>query len=229
MNNKVSIFLTGILLVNLAVKPSAAVEENTASLTNNISSIDKAKIKIAQGTNSRVITLRLSDAGVSVGSVLAWGPAGLIQRRSTDWVRLEISGNQVKVVHTTRTTNWLTQFSKWWDHPVRKTIFKPDSCDINNESSSDIETQLREIKKLYESQLITKEQYQELQEKILNQIDTNSTQSTAVNSDCIISGEEGKIELEDITLLTKGTFQMEYLESGEWKYIAFRVPEKEYQ
>ncbi|WP_256891034.1 hypothetical protein [Cylindrospermopsis raciborskii] len=79
----------------------------------------------------RVIKLRLSDTGVSIGGVLAWGLAGLIQKRSTDWVRLEIRDTKVRVVHTTRVTNWFTQFSKWWDHPVRKIMFKSDSCESN--------------------------------------------------------------------------------------------------
>ncbi len=79
----------------------------------------------------RVIKLRLSDTGVSIGGVLAWGFAGLIQKRSTDWVRLEIRDTKVRVVHTTRVTNWFTQFSKWWDHPVRKIMFKSDSCESN--------------------------------------------------------------------------------------------------
>ena len=214
------------------IEPSSAQKKDPTILVNNTSSMNRAKFKIAQSTTPKIIRLRLADAGVSVGSLLAWGPVGLIQRRSTDWVRLEISGNQVKVIHTTRTTNWLTQFSNWWDHPVRKIAFKPDSCEIasgGNQGSSDTETQLTEIKKLYESQLITKEQYQELQQKIISQVVTGSNQSTATNSECVLSSEDGQIELEDINLLTKGTFQIEYLESNEWRHAAFRVPEKAYE
>lgn len=90
-------------------------------------------------------------------------------------MRLEINNNRIKVIHTTRVTNWLTQFSKWWDHPVRKIVFKSDTCESNS---------------------------------------------------CTISGEEGVIELNDMKLLHQGTFQVEYLENNEWKYTAFRVPEK---
>ncbi|MDB9377257.1 hypothetical protein, partial [Nodularia sphaerocarpa] len=199
---------------------------------NNTSSMDRAKFQIAQGTTPRIIKLRLADDGVSVGSLLAWGPVGLIQKRSTDWVRLEISGNQVKVIHTTRTTNWLTQFSNWWDHPVRKLAFKPDSCEVNsaeNPGGSNTETQLREIKKLYESKLITEKQYQELQQKIISQVTTSSNPSTSSKIKCVVSSEDGQIKLEDISLLSKGTFQIEYLENSEWKYAAFRVPAKEYE
>ncbi|WP_258004667.1 hypothetical protein [Cylindrospermopsis raciborskii] len=135
-------------------------------------------LKLSQGIPPRVIKLRLSDTGISIGSVIFWGIAGLFQKRSTDWVRLEINGNEVKVVHTTRTTNTITQFSKWWDHPVRKIAFKPDSC-------------------------------------------TNS-------SDCVVVNKEnGIIDINDISLLSKGEFKIEYLESGEWKYVDFRVPAKE--
>ena len=162
----------------VAVNTSLAIEKNTVFIPQN-RTISQDQIKVAQGLESRVIKLRLSDTGVSVGSVIAWGFAGLIQKRSTDWVRLEINGNQVRVVHTTRTTNAITQFSKWWDHPVRKIAFKPDSC--------------------------------------------------TVDSDCVVVKENGIIELKDISLLTKGEFKIEYLESGEWKYAAFRVPAKEYQ
>ncbi|WP_228036525.1 hypothetical protein [Dolichospermum flos-aquae] len=162
----------------VAVNTFLAIEKNTVFIPQN-RTISQDQIKVAQGLESRVIKLRLSDTGVSVGSVIAWGFAGLIQKRSTDWVRLEINGNQVRVVHTTRTTNAITQFSKWWDHPVRKIAFKPDSC--------------------------------------------------TVDSDCVVVKENGIIELKDISLLTKGEFKIEYLESGEWKYAAFRVPAKEYQ
>jgi hypothetical protein len=133
-------------------------------------------IIVSQNTlDTKVITLRLSDTGVSVGGILTWGLGGLIQKKSTDWVRLEINNNRIKVIHTTRVTNWLTQFSKWWDHPVRKIVFKSDTCESNS---------------------------------------------------CTISGEEGVIELKDMKLLHQGTFQVEYLENNEWKYTAFRVPEK---
>jgi hypothetical protein len=233
MKNKASILLAVVLLAsNTTAKPSFAREKNAGLLANNLSSINQAQIKIAQGIEPRVIKLRLADSGVSVGSVLSWGFAGLIQKRSTDWVRLEISDNQVKVVHTTRTTNWLTQVSKWWDHPVRKIAFKPDSCKIDNGSTQDgsnIETQLRDIKKLYDSKLITEQQYQELQRKIINQINTVPNQPTTSNSECILLGENAIVKLKDMKLLTKGEFKIEYLEGNEWKYAAFRVPEKEYQ
>lgn len=233
MNNTFFLFMAAALVVNfVTIESSSAGKKDISLLVNNTSSMTRANFKIAQGTTPRVIRLRLADDGVSVGSLLAWGPVGLIQRRATDWVRLEISGNQVKVIHTTRTTNWLTQFSNWWDHPVRKLAFKPDSCDVDsgqNEGSSNTETQLREIKKLYESQLITKQQYQELQQKIISQVADGSNQSTSPAVNCVVSGEDGQIELEDISLLSQGTFQIEYLESDEWRYAAFRVPQKAYE
>ncbi|QLE42776.1 hypothetical protein FD723_21610 [Nostoc sp. C052] len=232
MNNQIRILIAVALLVSsTAVKSSSATEKNTDFFTTNISSIAPKQMKISQAIEPRVIKLRLADSGVSVGSVLSWGFAGLIQKRSTDWVRLEISDRQVKVVHTTRTTNWLTQVSKWWDHPVRKIAFKPDSCkldNVQNQGSSDIETQLRNIKKLYDSKLITEQQYQELQRKVINQINTTPNQPTTINSECIILGENATVPLKDMTLLTKGEFKIEYLEGNEWKYAAFRVPEKEY-
>jgi hypothetical protein len=237
MNNQVKILIAAVLLVSsTAVKPSNAIEKSTGFFVKNISFIAPEQIQIAQAIEPRVIKLRLADSGVSVGSVLSWGFAGLIQKRSTDWVRLELSDNQVRVVHTTRTTNWLTQVSKWWDHPVRKIAFKPDSCkldNVQNQGGSDIETQLRDIKKLYESKLITEQQYQELQRKIINQISSTpnqaTTQNTTVNSECVVLGENATVRLKDMALLTKGEFKIEYLEGNEWKYAAFRVPEKEYQ
>ncbi|MEH1943445.1 MAG: hypothetical protein V7L01_24940 [Nostoc sp.] len=232
MNNQVKILIATVLLVSSTViKPSGATEKNTIFFAKNISFVAPEQIKIAQAIEPKVIKLRLADSGVSVGSVLSWGFAGLIQKRSTDWVRLEISDRQVKVIHTTRTTNWLTQVSKWWDHPVRKIAFKPDSCKIDNvqtQGGSDIETQLREIKKLYDSKLITEQQYQELQRKVINQINTTPNQATTTNSECIVLGENAIVPLKDMALLTKGEFKIEYLEGNEWKYAAFRVPEKEY-
>jgi hypothetical protein len=234
MNNQVRILIAVVLLVSsTVVKPSSAAEKNTDLFAKNISSIATEKSKIAQAIEPRVIKLRLADSGVSVGSVLSWGFAGLIQKRSTDWVRLEIGDHQVRVIHTTRTTNWLTQVSKWWDHPVRKIAFKPDSCkvdNVQNQGGSDIETQLRDIKKLYDSKLITEQQYQELQRKVINQINTTPNQATTTtNSECIVLGENAIVPLKDMTLITKGEFKIEYLEGNEWKYAAFRVPEKEYR
>ncbi|MBD2513875.1 hypothetical protein H6G93_02410 [Nostoc sp. FACHB-973] len=235
MNNQVKILLAAVLLVSYTgLKPSSATEKNQDFFAKEkISySIAPEQIKIAQAIQPRVIKLRLADSGVSVGSVLSWGFAGLIQKRSTDWVRLEISDRQVRVVHTTRTTNWLTQVSKWWDHPVRKIAFKPDSCKIDNvetQGGSNIETQLRDIKKLYDSKLITEQQYQELQRKIINQINTTPNQTNTTKEECVLLGENAIVQLQDMTLLTKGEFKIEYLEGNEWKYAAFRVPEKEYK
>ncbi|MEH2066260.1 MAG: hypothetical protein V7K50_29030 [Nostoc sp.] len=230
MNNQVRILIAAVLLVSsTVVKPSSAAEKNTDFFGENISSIAAEQIKIAQAIEPRVIKLRLADSGVSVGSVLSWGFAGLIQKRSTDWVRLEISDRQVKVVHTTRTTNWLTQVSKWWDHPVRKIAFKPDSCKIDNvqnKGGSDIETQLRDIKKLYDSKLITEQQYQELQRKVINQINTTPNETNTNKEECVLLGENAIVQLQNMSLLTKGEFKIEYLEGNEWKYAAFRVPEK---
>jgi hypothetical protein len=231
MNNKVSILAVVFCFNFVGVNPSFAIEKNTVFIPQN-RTISQDQIKIAQGIEPRVIKLRLADSGVSIGSVIAWGFGGLIQKRSTDWVRLEISGNQVKVIHTTRTTNAFTQFSKWWDHPVRKIAFKPDSCTVDNvqkTGESDTETKLRELQKLYDSKLITEREYQDSRSKILSQINTNTTPTTTTNSDCVVVKENGIIELKDISMLTKGELKIEYLESGEWKYAAFRVPAKEYQ
>ncbi|BAY24360.1 hypothetical protein NIES2100_41550 [Calothrix sp. NIES-2100] len=230
---KVKIFISAVLLANsIALNPSSAIEKNSSLIANDISSLNQTPGKIVQAIPPKVIKLRLADSGVSVGSVITWGFGGLIQKRSTDWVRLEISDNQVRVIHTTRTTNWLTQFSKWWDHPVRKIAFKPDSCQIDNtqtQGSPNIENQLREIKRLYDSKLITEQQYQELQRKIINQISINPSPNATVNSECVVLGENGIVKLQDMNLVTKGEFKIEYLEGDEWKYAAFRVPAKNYE
>ncbi|WP_414753032.1 hypothetical protein [Anabaena sp. CCY 9910] len=230
---KVKILIAVVLLANsIVVNSYSATAKNSGWIVNNSASLNQKRTEIAQALPPRVIKLRLADSGVSVGSVITWGFGGLIQKRSTDWVRLEIGDNQVRVIHTTRTTNWLTQFSKWWDHPVRKIAFKPDSCEINNtqtQGGSDTENQLREIKRLYDSKLITEQQYQELQRKIINQIGTNSSQPASSNGDCVVLGENGILKFPDLTLLTKGEFKIEYLEGDEWKYAAFRVPAKAYE
>jgi hypothetical protein len=235
----IKILITAVVLANfVGVNCASAIETSNSLIDHDINTTNSIKIQISQAIPPRVIKLRLADSGVSVGSVITWGFGGLIQKRSTDWVRLEISDNQVRVIHTTRTTNWLTQFSKWWDHPVRKIAFKPDSCQIENtpkQADSNIESQLIEIKKLYDSRLITEQQYQELQRKIINQIGTNpsqnapSNQNNTVNSECVVLGENGIITFQDLSLLTKGEFKIEYLEGNEWKYAAFRVPAKKYE
>jgi len=230
---KVKILIAIALLANfIVVNSSSATAKNSGLIVNNPGSFNQKHTEITQALPPRVIKLRLADSGVSVGSIITWGFGGLIQKRSTDWVRLEIGDSQVRGIHTTRTTNWLTQFSKWWDHPVRKIAFKPDSCEINNaqtQGGSDTENQLREIKRLYDSKLITEPQYQELQRKIINQIGTTSSQATPSNGDCVVLGENGTLKFPDLTLLTKGEFKIEYLEGDEWKYVAFRVPAKAYE
>jgi len=112
MNNKLTSFVSVVFVVTtVTINPSFALEKNTVSNLDKISHPSSEKMQLAQGMGSRVIKLRLSDSGVSVGSVIAWGLPGLIQKRSTDWVRLEINENQVRVIHTTRATNAFTQFS----------------------------------------------------------------------------------------------------------------------
>ncbi|AFZ61411.1 hypothetical protein H6G54_29960 [Anabaena cylindrica FACHB-243] len=234
MNNNFGVLVTlaVVLIFNFIAVNSSFAINNTVVIPQKNRIISQPEIKVAQGIESRVIKLRLEDSGVSVGSILFHGFVGLIQKRSTDWVRLEITGNQVRVVHTTRATNAFTQFSKWWDHPVRKIAFKPDSCtvdNVQNQGGADMETKLREIKKSYDSKLITEREYQDLRNKILDQINTTPNQSAANNSDCVVVKENGVIELKDIALLTQGVFNIEYLEGNEWKYAAFRVPAKEYQ
>ncbi|MBS9383345.1 MAG: hypothetical protein HEQ24_03600 [Dolichospermum sp. BR01] len=132
MKNKFRVLSLMFFINFIAVNPAVAIEINPVFIPRKTRIISQPEMKVAQGIGSRVIKLRLADSGVSVGSILFHGFYGLIQKRSTDWVRLEINGNQVRVVHTTRTTNALTQFSKWWDHPVRKIAFKPDSCTVDN-------------------------------------------------------------------------------------------------
>lgn len=66
----------------------------------------------------------------------------------SEWVRIELSGNTVKLLHTTkavsgfsRVTNGilgfvspvpLPNFYKWYDHPPSRVVFKPDSCSENS-------------------------------------------------------------------------------------------------
>lgn len=173
---KITTHLVVASLITVSCISQKAFGQVQPNLNPNLVQSSYIANKIEDNKDTKVIKLKLSEAGISAGSVLTWGVAGLIQSKSDGWVRLEITGNRVRVVHTTRRTNWLTQFSKWWDHPVRNIAFKPDSC--------------------------------------------------VSNPNCLITGTDDVIELKNGMRVDKGEYKIEYLESDEWKTIAFRVPEK---
>lgn len=176
----------------------------------------------------KIITLKLSDAGVSVGSILAWGVPGLIGSKAADWVRLEIVGNKVRIVHSTRTKNWLTQTNKWWDHPVRNIVFKPNSCNANSPTNnqSNLEARLTEIKKSYEQGLISKQEYENLRKQILNSVGNSNTANTASNNNCLITSDSDAIELKNGMRLDEGEVKIEYRQNDKWETVVFRVPQR---
>ena len=84
--------------------------------------------------NVEVIKLRLKTSG-SRSSL-------------SEWIRIEVNGNTVKLLHTTkavssfsRLTNnllrivspiTLPNFYNWYDHPPYRVVFKPDVCSDNS-------------------------------------------------------------------------------------------------
>ncbi len=191
----------------------------------------KPQDKLSQSIISedpKIIKLKLSDAGVSVGSLLVWGLPGLIGSKADDWVRLEIVGKKVKIVHSTRTKNWLTQTNKWWDHPVRNIVFKPNSCNVNSPTGnqSNLEARLTEIKKLYEQNLISKQEYENLRKQILNNVGSSNTNNTASNNNCLISSDSDAIELKNGMRLDEGEVKIEYRQNDKWETVVFRVPQR---
>ena len=175
-----------------------------------------------------VMKFKLEDAGISVGSVLFWGAIGFVGSKGADWVRLELDGNRVRIIHTTRTKNWVTQIQKWWDHPVKNIIFKPNSC-TSTASSSDsgsLEEKLQEYQSLYDRQLISEAEYNQLRQSALRSAadDSSSAANTSNSDDCLVYGTDDVVELPEGTSVLQGEFKIEYQESGEWKTVLFSVP-----
>ncbi len=166
-----------------------------------------------QETN--VIKFKLEDASVSLGSA--------------DWIRLEITGNKVRVFHITRTRNWLTQIQKWWNHPIRNITFKPDSCPEppSQLNSRDLESKLEEYQSLYEQNLISEEEYNLLRNNAIRSEFNPRTESEIEvrgEKECLIENNNNMVKLKQEMSVYKGEFEIEYKENDEWKTVLFRVP-----
>ncbi|WP_283759440.1 hypothetical protein [Roseofilum casamattae] len=175
-----------------------------------------------------VMKFKLEDAGISVGSVLVWNVLGFIGSKGADWIRLEINGDRVRILHTTRTKNWLTQRQKWWDHNVRNIVFKPNSCtkDSSQVNSSRLEAQLQYYQSLHNRQLISEEEYNQLRQDVLrsNLNNFDSPTSTPNPEHCLVYGTNDTIQLPEGLSVFQGEFKIDYYESGEWKTVLFQVP-----
>lgn len=180
----------------------------------------------------QTIKFKLDDAGI----------AGVIGSKGTDWIRLEVFGSQIKVIHTTRTKNWLTQVQSWWDHPVRNIVFKPDQCfdfpssGYLKSSTKQLEQKLQEYKRLYEQGLISEQEYQQLRTNALQQevndvvvpediyFDSGEEFKAPNRQDCLAYGQGDYVELDPSISLYEGEFKIDYREGGQWKTVFFRVP-----
>ena len=177
-----------------------------------------------------VMKFKLEDAGISVASVLVWNVLGMVGSKGADWIRLEINGDSVRILHTTRTKNWLTQRQKWWDHHVRNIVFKPNSCtpvpDASETNSSRLEARLQYYQSLYNRQLVSEEEYNQLRQDVLRSNLTNFDPATSTPNpkDCLVYGTNDTIQLPEGLSVFQGEFKIDYYESGEWKTVLFQVP-----
>jgi len=115
---------------------------------------------------------------------------------NNEWIRLDVDGSVIRVRHTTRVLNPVTQvfslalgpinpirFHNWRDHDTTQVTFVPDQCS----QSSDLSSEQPE------------------------------------NPSCVITGADS-ITLPDGLSVYQGEFTVEYLEEGFVRTISFRVP-----
>lgn len=115
---------------------------------------------------------------------------------NNEWIRLDVDGSVIRVRHTTRVLNPVTQvfslalgpvnpirFHNWRDHDTTQVTFVPDQCSQSSNLSSE----------------------------------------QPENSSCVITGSDS-ITLPDGLSVYQGEFTVEYLEEGLVRTISFRVP-----
>jgi hypothetical protein len=124
-----------------------------------------------------------------------------------EWVRVEVRGNTVKLLHTRQAISNFSQianpvlgvlgfispipvslpnFYRWHDHPVSRVVFQPDGCSAN--SAPEIS-------------------------------------QSSVSSSCTITGID-TILLPEATDIHQGSFTIEYTERNLLRLLTFRIPDK---
>jgi hypothetical protein len=118
-----------ILLVQNVFLRSASAQTRASSLVCqranlrcNTQTLSQQSIESIQTVKPQVIKFKLNDlAGVA------------------EWIRAEITGDQVKLLHTVMSESGLSRALNrflpiaishtWYDHPASRIIFQPDGCD----------------------------------------------------------------------------------------------------
>ena len=190
---RLAVVMTAAVLINGMMRSHAHAQEVDLdtlcqsfplnSRCQGYSSPAQAEDAAAADQTPKIIKLRLDTSGSSSG----------------EWVRIEVSGNTVKLLHTTRgvsgfsrVTNGvlgivspvpLPNFYRWDDHPPSRVVFKPDSCSEN--SAPDI--------------------------------------SQPSSQGCTITGTDTVILAQGMDIRT-GLFTIEYTDGNLLKSVTFRIP-----
>ncbi|MGA7952399.1 MAG: hypothetical protein WCA07_02655 [Gloeobacterales cyanobacterium] len=144
----------------------------------------------------------------------------LFQPERADWVRLEIDGNRVKLMHTTQVLDWFFGVYNWYDHPPKRVVFVPEGC---VDKFGKLDQKLLALQQELKQGLIKEPEYEakkkELVEQVLGSPETPTCSLTGVDT----------ITLSPEVDIRKGIWTVDYVESNLNKSVSFKVPSKEDQ
>ena len=137
-----------------------------------------------------------------------------------DWMRLEIQGNKVNLLHTTQTMRivFMLPSSEWADHPVVATLFRPDGCQDLLGGELAIAERMSVLKKALDEGLIESNEYASADQILRNKLEARS------EIKCLVFGTNSLL-LPPNSDIYKGTWTVLYqLSPSLSRYLTFRVP-----
>lgn len=142
----------------------------------------------------------------------------LLQPERADWVRLEIDGSRVKLMHTTQVLDWFFGVYNWHDHPPTRVVFIPEGC---VEKSGSLEQKLLALQEELKQGLIKEPEYElkkkELVDQVLGSAETPSCSLTGVDTVSLSPEVDGR----------RGVWIVDYVEGNLNKSVTFKVPSSE--
>jgi hypothetical protein len=138
----------------------------------------------------------------------------LLQPERADWIRMEIEGPNIKLMHSTQVLDWFWGVYNWYDHPPTKVVFKPEGCE---ETTSEIQQKLATLKSALDAGQLKSEDYEAQKKKLLDEF------TARLESPCSIRGTD-TVSLKEGMDVHKGIWTVDYLESNQPKSVTFKVP-----
>jgi DMAP1-binding Domain len=138
----------------------------------------------------------------------------LLQPERADWMRMEVEGANIKLMHSTQVLDGFWGVYNWHDHPPIKVAFRPEGCE---EPTSDIQEKLAPLKSALDAGKITSQDYETQKKNLLNEF------TSQIESPCSIKGKDA-LSLREGMDVRKGMWTVDYIESNQSKSVTFKVP-----